>query len=87
MENPQINSDIVNTTKSNKQIKTPEYYLNAIKKYQANHKDEIKEYQKNYRLKKKAEINLDDTPNDKLTKAQLILKIEKLEAQLANLKK
>ena len=65
--------------------KTPIYYLNAIKKCQEKNKDKIKEYQAKYRAEK-SQKKIDTMPNNKLTKAELLIKIQKLEDELNKLK-
>lgn len=64
-----------------KQIKTDEYTLNAIKRYRAKNSDKMKEYNKQYHLKKKEEKH-QANPYIKLTKTQLYEKIFELENKL-----
>jgi hypothetical protein len=67
-----------------KQLKTDSYTLNAIKKYRAKNADKVKEYNKIYHQKKKAEKHCAN-PYIKLTKTQLYDKIFALEAKIKEL--
>lgn len=82
VENKSNIQEIGNDTE--KQLKTNSYTLNAIKKYRAKNADKVKEYNKIYHLKKKAEKHCAN-PYIKLTKTQLYDKIFELEAKIKEL--
>ena len=65
---------------------TPKYYIDAIKRYQEKNKEKIKQYQKQYRFEKACKVDLNSIPNEKLTKTQLLIKINNLEKEIELLK-
>ena len=79
---PSDNSE--NNIISEKLLKTDLYTLNAIKRYRAKNAEKVKEYNKQYHQKKKAEKH-QENPYIKFTKAQLYDKIIELEAKIKTL--
>lgn len=64
--------------------KTAEYTLKAIKKYRERNPEKIKAYRDKYKAEK-ANKDIALLPNNKLTKHELICKIERLEEDMKDL--
>ena len=62
-------------------LKTNDYTLNAIKRYRIKNVDKLKEYHKKYNKQKRDE-KIEENPNLKLNKTQLINKITILEDKI-----
>ena len=67
-----------------KQLKTKSYVLRAAKNYREKHPDKLKEYREKYK-KEKQEQSINLLPNNKLTKNQLIIKLQLYEDNQKNL--
>jgi len=64
-----------------KKLKTAEYTLRAVKKYEAKNADKIKA-RRDKTKHDKALKHLETLPNSRLSKYELILKLERLEAEM-----
>lgn len=70
---------------SNKTIpKSKPYVLRAAKNYRLKHPEKLKEYREKYK-KEKQETDISQLSNDKLTKNQLIIKLQKTEENIKTL--
>jgi hypothetical protein len=75
---------ILETTKIKENTKTnklPEYILNSSRRYRERNKDTIIQKHKSQKLEKD-KLAITTIPNNELTKPQLLLKVELLEAKL-----
>ena len=69
------------TTENNKSNKLPEYILNASRRYREKNKDTIIQKHKSQKIEKD-KLAIKTIPNNELSKPQLLLKVELLEAKL-----
>lgn len=84
--NNEIVDEIVanNDNENEKVLKTDTYTLNAVKRYRAKNAEKMKEYNKQYHQRKKAEKH-QVNPYIKFTKTQLYEKIFEYERKIADL--
>ena len=69
------------TTENNKSNKLPDYILNASRRYSEKNKDIIIQKNKSQKLEKD-KLAIKTISNNELSKPQLLLKVELLEAKL-----
>ena len=69
------------TTENNKSNKLPDYILNASRRYREKNKDIIIQKNKSQKLEKD-KLAIKTISNNELSKPQLLLKVELLEAKL-----
>ena len=74
-------TNVVELNETNKSNKLPEYILNASRRYREKNKDTIIQKHKSQKLEKD-KLAITTIPNNELTKPQLLLKVELLEAKL-----
>jgi len=74
-------TNIVEPNENNKSNKLPEYILNASRRYREKNKDTIIQKHKSQKLEKD-KLAIKTIPNNELSKPQLLLKVELLEAKL-----
>ena len=74
-------TNVVELNETNKSNKLPEYILNASRRYREKNKDTIIQKHKSQKLEKD-KLAIKTIPNNELSKPQLLLKVELLEAKL-----
>ena len=73
-------TNVVELNETNKSNKLPEYILNASRRYREKNKDTIIQKHKSQKLEKD-KLAIKTIPNNELSKPQLLLKVELLEAK------
>ena len=74
-------TNVIELNETNKSNKLPEYILNASRRYREKNKDTIIQKHKSQKLEKD-KLAIKTIPNNELSKPQLLLKVELLEAKL-----